>query len=304
MNKREKTINRRRLSFSQRDAIAGILFVLLWLIGTVYFFIKPFVTVIIYSFNDVPSSGYLSESSFVGWDVFVRVFTSDTTFIRSFFESIAGIFTTAIFVIFFSIFVALILKSEFKGRTLVRAVFFLPVIIAAGPVMDIIGNEALAQSLMSGESTSIMFQVTSIEELLLQIGLSQKLTETFSQMVSEIFNLSWKSGIQILLFMAALQNVPSHLYEAADVEGASGWEKFWLITLPMITPILLLNTIYTVIEGFTDYQNNIIQMIVTQTQNLNLSYAAALGTSYFSVVFIIIMVIYLIINKRSFYMQK
>jgi ABC-type sugar transport system permease subunit len=296
--------SRKRASLSRKDAVAGFLFILLWLIGTIYFFIKPFITVILYSFHDVPSSGYLNESKFVGFDVFVRVFTTDTTFIRSFFESITGIFTTAIFVIFFSVFVALILKSEFRGRTLVRAIFFLPVIIATGPIMDIINSETLAQSLMSGESTSIMFQVTSIEELLLQIGLSQELTSTFSSMVSEIFNLSWKAGIQILLFMAALQNVPSHLYEAADVEGASGWEKFWLITFPMITPILLLNTIYTVIEGFTDYSNKIIQMIVSQTQNLNLSYAAALGTSYFSVVFIIIMVIYLIINRRSFYMQK
>ena len=72
----------------------------------------------------------------------------------------------------------------------------------------------------------------------------------------------------------------------------------------MITPILLLNTIYTVIEGFTDFSNEIIQMIVSQTQNLNLSYASALGTSYFTVVFIIIAVIYLIMNRRSFYMQK
>lgn len=292
------------MSLSRKNAIAGLLFISLWLVGAIYFFIKPFITVVLYSFNDVPSTGYLSESKFVGFDVFVRVFTTDTTFIRSFFESIAGIFTTAIFVIFFSIFVALFLKSEFRGRTLVRAIFFLPVIIATGPIMNIINSETLAQSLMSGESTSIMFQITSIEELLLQIGLSQELTNTFSTMVSEIFNLSWRSGIQILLFMAALQTVPSHLYEAADVEGASGWEKFWMITFPMITPILLLNTIYTVIEGFTDFSNEIIQMIVSQTQNLNLSYASALGTSYFTVVFIIIAVIYLIMNRRSFYMQK
>ncbi len=304
MNNSVNLKRKRRMTLSQKDSVAGFLFILLWLIGAVYFFIKPFITVVMYSFHDVPSSGYISESKFVGFDVFTRVFTTDTTFIRSFFESIAGIFTTAIFVIFFSIFVALILKSEFRGRTLVRAIFFLPVIIATGPIMDIINSETLAQSLMSGESGSIMFQVTSIEELLLQIGLSQELTTTFSSMVSEIFNLSWKAGIQILLFMAALQNVPNHLYEAADVEGASGWEKFWLITFPMITPILLLNTIYTVIDGFTDYSNNIIQMIVSQTQNLNLSYASALGTSYFTVVFVIIIGIYLILNRRSFYMQK
>lgn len=158
--------------------------------------------------------------------------------------------------------------------------------------------------MMSGESASMMFQATSMEEILVQIGLSEEITTMFSTLVSEIFNLSWKSGIQILLFLAGLQNVPNHLYEAADVEGASGWEKFWRITFPMITPILLLNTIYTVIDGFTDYSNTIIRQIVSQTQSLHLSYAAALGTSYFLVVFLIIIVIYLIINRRAFYMQK
>ena len=291
-------------TLAHKDAVAGLLFILPWLIGTIYFFIKPFVTVILYSFFEVPNTGALLDGEFAGFRVFQRVFTEDTTFIRSFFESILGIFGTSVFIIFFSIFVALILKSKFHGRTLVRAVFFLPVIIATGPVLDIINGESIAQLMMSGESASMMFQATSIEDILVQIGLSEEITTMFSTLVSEIFNLSWKSGIQILLFLAGLQNVPNHLYEAADVEGASGWEKFWRITFPMVTPILLLNTIYTVIDGFTDYSNTIIRQIVAQTQRLHLSYAAALGTSYFLVVFLIIIVIYLIINRRAFYMQK
>ncbi len=291
-------------TLAHKDAVAGLLFILPWLIGTIYFFIKPFVTVILYSFFEVPNTGALLDGEFAGFRVFQRVFTEDTTFIRSFFESILGIFGTSVFIIFFSIFVALILKSKFHGRTLVRAIFFLPVIIATGPVLDIINGESIAQLMMSGESASMMFQATSMEDILVQIGLSEEITTMFSTLVSEIFNLSWKSGIQILLFLAGLQNVPNHLYEAADVEGASGWEKFWRITFPMVTPILLLNTIYTVIDGFTDYSNTIIRQIVGQTQSLHLSYAAALGTSYFLVVFLIIIVIYLIINRRAFYMQK
>ena len=284
------------------DAWAGILFLLPWAFGTIFFFLKPFLTVFWYSFNEVDSIG--NTVKFVGFQNFYQVFTQDTTFVRSFFESIAGIFGTAIFIIFFSLFVALILKSKFHGRTLVRAIFFLPVIIATGPVLDIINGESIAQLLISGNATSTMFQTTSLEGILNQMGLSENITAAFSELISQIFNLSWKSGIQILLFLAGLQNVPSHLYEAADVEGASGWEKFWRITFPMITPILLLNTIYTVIDGFTDYSNTIIELIVSQTRKLNLSYSAALGSSYFLVVFLIIIVIYLIINRRTFYMQK
>lgn len=106
-------------TLSHKDAVAGLFFILPWLIGTIYFFIKPFVTVILYSFFEVPNTGALRDSEFAGFRVFQRVFTEDTTFIRSFFESILGIFGTSVFIIFFSIFVALILKSKFHGRTLV-----------------------------------------------------------------------------------------------------------------------------------------------------------------------------------------
>jgi len=143
-----------------------------------------------------------------------------------------------------------------------------------------------------------------METLLAQVGLSQTIITMFSTVVSGIFNLSWKSGIQILLFLAGLQSVPNHLYEAAEVEGASKWETFWRVTFPMLTPILLLNIIYTVIDGFTDYSNTIIKLIVAQTQKLNLSYSAALGTSYFITVFLIVGIIYVIINRRTFYMEK
>jgi len=288
-----------------KDAAAGLLFSAPWLFGTLFFFVRPLVLVFKYAFNEVsfPDGGGIAYD-FVGWDSFKAVFTQDTTFVRSFFESIAGIFSNAIFIIFFSIFVALILKSKFKGRTIVRAIFFLPVIIATGPVLDIINSDSIARLLMSGERATTMFQTTSMETILMQMGLPEIVTTTFTAVVSGIFNLSWKSGIQILLFLAGLQTIPAHLYEAANVEGASSWEKFWRITFPMLTPIILLNTVYTVIDGFTDYQNVITRMIVDHTQNLKLSYGAALGTTYFLTVFIIVLVIYLIINRRTFYLEK
>ena len=239
-----------------------------------------------------------------GTDTFVRVFTEDTAFVRSFFESILGIFTQSIYVIFFSLFVALILKSEFRGRTLVRAVFFLPVIVATGPVLEVINGDTLAQTMMSGDRTVDLFASGSLGEVLLDMGLSAELISTFNGIIDSIFDLSWQSGIQILLFLAALQGVPGHLYEAAQVEGASRWESFWRITLPMITPVLLLNVVYTVIDGFTSFGNTIIKLIVSQTQKLHLSYAAALGTSYFLVVFVIILLVYAVMSRFTFYQER
>lgn len=288
-----------------KDSLAGLLFIAPWLLGTVFFFAKPFFMVFWYAFHNVsfPDGGGI-RYDFIGWQSFANVFTGDTTFIRGFFESVGGILITSVFIMFFSIFVALILKSKFHGRTLVRAIFFLPVIIAAGPILDIISGDTIAQLLMSGQQTSTMFGIGSMSNLFSEIGLPHGIAEAFTKIISGVFNLSWKSGIQILMFLAGLQNVPRHLYEAAEVEGASKWESFWWVTFPMITPVLLLNAVYTVIDGFTDYTNLTVRHIVSYTKNLKLSYAAALGTTYFLIVFVMVVLIYLIINRRTFYMEK
>ena len=298
------TKQRRLHKNALQDARAGLLFVLPWLIGTLAFFVRPFVQVFYYAFHEVSfPDGVMAYGPF-GTDTFVRVFTEDTAFVRRFFESILGIFTQSIYVIFFSLFVALILKSEFCGRTLVRAVFFLPVIVATGPVLEVINSDTLAQTMMSGDRTADLFASGSLGEVLLDMGLSAELISTFNGIIDSIFDLSWQSGIQILLFLAALQGVPGHLYEAAQVEGASRWESFWRITLPMITPVLLLNVVYTVIDGFTSFGNTIIKLIVSQTQKLHLSYAAALGTSYFLVVFVIILLVYAVMSRFTFYQER
>lgn len=290
-------------TLAKKDARSGFLFTLPWLIGTLTFFAYPFVMVFFYAFSNVEANN-LKLTGFVGWDNYIDVFTTDSTFVRGFFESVGGIFSNAVFILFFSMFVALILKSKFRGRTLVRAIFFLPVIIASGPVIEIINGESLATMMMTGERTSTLFTTSSMESVLIGLGLPEQITTLFTTVISGIFNLSWQSGIQILLFLAGLQGIPGHLYEAADVEGASKWESFWRITFPMITPILLLNTVYTIIDGFTSFQNKIIKLIVDYTDNLHLSYGAALGTSYFLAVFVIIVVLYLIINRKTFYMER
>lgn len=299
VNKRKKVG-----SLEKKDGLAGFLFTLPWFIGLLYFFVYPFLLDVFYSFNEVSFDGGSMEYTPIGWSNYYNVFTSSPDFIRGFFESIGGIFVDTVLITFFAIFIALILKSEFRGRTFVRAVFFLPVIIASGPILSIISGDSVAQELMSGGRTSLLFNVSSMEDILLGMGLPYKVIEFFLGIINDIFNLSWRSGIQILLFLSGLQGVPPHLYEAAEVEGATKWESFWRITFPMITPILLLNVVYTLIEGFTDFNNTIISSIVSYTRNLNLSYGAALGVCYFLIIAIIIAIVYFALNRRTFYIEK
>lgn len=302
MSGKSKKISKKHLSLSIKDSIAGYFFLLPWLLGLVFFFIRPFLQVVWYSINKVSftDSGKLVYD-FAGFSHYKRLFFEDSEFLPVFFNSLTQIISNVVFITFFSVFVALLLNKKFKGRSLVRAIFFLPVIIASGVVVEIINNESIARLLMSGNRTSTLFQAGSLSDLFVQMNIPQNIIDTFNSFITNIFNLSWKSGIQILLFLAGLQTVPPHLYEAADVEGCTKWEKFWLITFPMITPVLLLNVIFTVIDAFNDYNNKLIRMIVNLTQRLTLDYGAAMGLVYFTAVLIIIGWVYLFINKKVHY---
>ncbi|MFQ8952152.1 MAG: ABC transporter permease subunit, partial [Oscillospiraceae bacterium] len=92
--------------------------------------------------------------------------------------------------------------------------------------------------------------------------------------INSMFDLTWQSGVQILLLLSAINNIPSSFYEAAVMDGATAWEKFWKITFPTVTPTLLVSVIYTVIDGFTDYDNKVMQLLRSYYTNNN--YTSAL----------------------------
>lgn len=123
----------------------------------------------------------------------------------------------------------------------------------------------------------------------------------FMQIVSGVFDLTWKAGLQIVLFIAGLQTIPAQLYEAAQVEGATGWESFWKITFPMITPMLMVNLIYTIIDNFTDYSNVVMKYILNFGRQLDFVYSAALSWIYFVLVFVIVGVVYAVLNRKVVY---
>lgn len=287
---------KRKSSFERRGALTGFLFILPWLIGFIFFFAKPFFQAIIYSFGTVsfPDGGGI-HLDWKGGQNYIEAFTADAQYPRVLWESLGGLIIDAVVILAFSLFVALILKSEFRGRTVVRAVFFLPVIIASGVVLELLNNNDMASLLLSGGRDSVLFSGgSSINEWLTQMGL-----DFLVQFVQDVFNLSWKSGIQILLFLAGLQTISPQLYEVAAVEGATAWEKFWKITFPLSTPILLLNVVYTIIDSFTDFSNQTMRIIMDYAQNLKIGYSSALAIIYFVITFVVAGAAYLLISKLS-----
>jgi ABC-type sugar transport system permease subunit len=121
--------------------------------------------------------------------------------------------------------------------------------------------------------------------------------------VNKIFDLSWKTGVQILLFLAGLQSVPHTLYEVSSIEGATAWESFWKITFPMVSPIILVNIVYSVIDSFTDYGNEVMRMVAKTSSQMNFHYSATMVWIYFAMICVVVGATVAIISKRIFYIE-
>ena len=297
-NRKLKKIS--RFSNERRRARNGFLFVLPWTLGMIGFFLIPMITSILYTFSTL--SVKTGRMRFVGWEHYLYAFQKDATFITLLPSSLGDMLRSVPLICIFSLFVAIILNQNFRGRTLARAVFFMPVIVATGLVIRIMNGDIFSQSIFSGEKMSSMFTANAIEQILLQMKININVITKFVEIISDIFNLSWRSGIQILIFLAGLQTIPSSLREVSSIEGATAWEHFWKVTFPLISPIMLLNVVYTVISSFTDASNPVMKMIFDYAENLEFSYSATLAWIYFLIVFIITGIVFLIINRRVFYM--
>lgn len=285
----------------ERKTLYGFLFISPWLFGFVFFFGREMIQSLIYSFSEISmTSGYV-ELEFVFLKNYIKAFTEDADFVRNLTDTLVNMAYQVPVILFFSMFIAYILKENFHGRLFFRAMFFLPVIISSGVVLSIIQNDPMSQLVMTGQNSSNLFQGSSLESLLRDSGISARIVDPLISAVNNIFDLTWKSGIQILIFLSAYQTIPQSVHEAARIEGATEWEFYWKITFPIISPMMFTNLIYTVIDTFTDYSNPIILLISTASKKMDLAYSAAMSWIYFLMVFILIAIVYKIVNRHIFY---
>ena len=278
----------------------GRMFVLPWTIGLLLFFIVPLVTSIAYAFSDV-SLVNDKMLTFAGLKHFRYLMNDDPNFMDNIAEAVGSFVYSLPIIVALSMIFAIILNQKFRGRIFARAVFFLPVIIATGVVMNFITGEALgtdsaALSTSIGETQS--YSGIRFDELLVNLGLPQSVTELLSDYIARIFNLIWSCGIQILLFVAGLQSIPDSLYEVSKIEGATTWEEFWFVTFPMLGNVTFLVLVYTIVDLFTAYDNPIMkQAYELISKNSTYDQSAAILWSYFVVVGIIGGLILLAYNK-------
>lgn len=293
--------NKRRIrSYETKKRYVGFLFILPWMIGLLCFFIRPLVESILYSIGNLNMSDGFSLK-IVGFEHYMRAFTQDSRFLPMLAESIPDALYQVPIIVIFSLFLAILINQEFHGRTLVRAIFFLPIIISSGSVLSIINGDVYNQMISSDTSASQLFSSDMLRILLKEMEIDESIVRFISNMVDSLLNLLWSAGMQTLLFLAALQAIPPSVYEAATIEGGSAWENFWKITFPMVSPTILINAIYSIIDRFNSYDNAVLRYINSFAIAGDFEFGAALSWVYTIVVLLFVGLFYFVINRYVYY---
>lgn len=301
-----KKNKRSRLSMETKRNCRGYLFVLPWVIGLAAFFIYPMVMSFTISLSKLTilSKGEGFKLEWVGFKNFIEAFTGDAYFLEYLLDALKEMIIDLPFILLFSLFIAVLLNKPFKGRGFLRSVFFLPVVATSGVmVYALTTTSGSAVPDASGGGTTeamIMLNNLNIKVLLQNIITNQKLLSTLIMIMDRAFLIMWSSGVQILIFLAGLQSISGSIYESARVDGATEWEMFWKITVPMIMPIFQVNVVYTIADSFTNYNNKMLQY-VNQTMFGNVDYGlgSAMAWVYFLSNFIILMLAILLVRKMT-----
>lgn len=291
----------------KRKAISGYLFIAPFIIGFLAFMVKPLFQSLYMSFSDVQLGAGQFKNVWKGLGNYNYAFQVDATFVRLLTEELSRMAIYSVAIMVFSFFVALVLNQKFKGRALVRSVFFLPVILASGVMLKLDSDNALMAAVAAtvevnaGGTTGI---TDALQNILRTTGVGVRAFETLFDVINNIYDVAISSGIQIIIFLSGLQTISVSMYEAADIEGCTKWESLWKITFPMVSSLFLVNWIYTVVDFCMRSDNEVIDKITTYMNvNLNYGLASAMAWTYFVLVMAIIGVSSLIISKGVYYYE-
>jgi ABC-type sugar transport system permease subunit len=293
-----------KLTNAKRNSLIGFSFTIPWVIGFIFLFLIPLIKTVLYSFSSISIGKSGFELSFVGVRNYRATFSEDPNNLRMVLTSIGNVVVTVIVVVVFSLFLAILLNQDFRGRSLARVIFALPIIIASGVVIVLLKENVLQQNMGSSDTAATLFQGNGLLDFLKLMGLPDNIVSMFENILNNIFDMVWRSGMQIILFLSALQSIPSSSYEAAKIEGATAWESFWFVTFPMISPFLLVNIVYTIIDTFTDSTNTVMSKIFSLVSGVEYEKAAAFSIVYFILILLVVGLVYIIMNKHISYSER
>ena len=272
------------LTYRGRRSLEAYTLLLPWIIGVAAFVLYP-----------LGHSMYLSMQTtlvgdrgwvyfWVGADNYLEALVRDPRVIPMLTRTFQRVIMEVPITLVFSLGAALLINQKVPGRGVFRTIFFVPVVLLAGTV--------LRELFWQGAGTLPILRNFDVPSLMAPY-LDPAVISRIMDVLGRIVLVLWRSGVQILIFLAGLQGISSSLYEAAEVDGATVWESFWHVTLPMITPMILLNALYSTVDSFTDPLNEMLNYIneVSISGTPRPGYGAALGWIYFAVIFIVLVLV-------------
>ncbi len=307
---------RRGASLDVRKARAGWVFILPFLIGFALVYFPIILDSFKFSFHEIEiiiGGGF--ELHWVGLENYRHALFVDPTFVTTLFTGLQQLILDIPSIVLFSLFIAIILNQKIAGRAAFRAIFFIPVILTTG-LIDAIDSSNTLSTIMedtegfddgSGQASTAaeIISVMDVQVLFENMMVGKEILEYVVGLVNNIFDIVNRCGVQMLIFLSGLQGISPAIYESCSIDGASGWETFWKVTLPMVSPMILVNTIYTVIDAFTSSDNQVMAYIdgVRQQANGNVL-AAAMSWMYFAIVLLIIAAVAGLLSAFVFYQRR
>lgn len=281
---------RKRSKLKRRESLMGYVFVAPWIIGAVTFLIIPLFQSFYFGLSNVKITPKGRVFQFVQFRNYTDIFRLDPFFLEELTGYLLDTLLSVPVIVVFSLIIAMLLNGKMKGKGIFRMIYFLPVIVVSGPVMGQLADQGAASIPAMNVST-----IAAILNDFLPYMLVEPIVNLFNNMIMVL----WYSGVQILIFLAAIQKIDSTLYEAAKIDGGSGWECFWKITLPTIKPMVLLNAVYTVIFLSNNEQNVIINQIYNDMFAINRGYGYASAKAWMYAVMVCLLVAFMALILRT-----
>jgi ABC-type sugar transport system permease subunit len=288
--------------------LTGLVFTAPFILGFLFFYLRSLIMNFRFSFSDVSMTDTGYELTGVGLKNFIAAFQKEILFPQVLVQSFMDMFVDVFLIVFFSLLIAVLLNQKFKGRSFARSIFFLPVILNSDAVSRALSAAAQYLSGGGGPSSAAMetaasrgVNVAYYLNIFSEIAIPQVTLEYIIGAVGRINGVISSSGVQIVIFLAALQSISPFIYEAAKIEGATAYETFWKVTFPMVSPLILTNFVYTSVNAFI--QSPVVQLSYDTIFGYRNDYAMGTVFSLISlfIVSVFLLLIGSIISKLAYY---
>ena len=307
---------RRAASLDKKKARGGWWFVLPFAIGFLVVYLPILWDSVRFSFYHVSSqAGGGMILKWVGLENYTDALFVNPDFVQNLIAGLGQMAFDIPAIVIFSLFMAVLLNTKMKGRAVFRAIFFMPVVLATGFMAHLEASNVLSSYMDStagmndgsGKSASTdIISVLDFEKLFDQMKVGTEIVGYVISIINNIYDIVNRSGVQMLIFLAGLQSISPAIYESCQIDGASGWETFWKVTLPMISPMILVNAVYTIIDSFTAQSNSIMRFIdsVYKGEINGNTISSAMSWMYFILVILVVAVVAGIFSAFVFYQRR